>query len=204
MVTAELEYRISTDKELCGNEYAEVFFYGGNDACKMLSRLATLVSRIKLEKQLMKIECYKEKKQKNLKLIERTKLEINSLNKTETIFNREVRKQYKEIATILKQLKKENALIDKKIEQLDANKYYKASELLTIQKELLQEMGFAIVKNTYVPNIESSVDHYKCTLSDEEVYNKAKETFLNLEAQLEMDLEKIRRAFKYSELDLTK
>lgn len=200
MVNAKLFYG-NTERR----GFSEVKFTGENRAMEALTSLENIITMNKYEKQSVKIDCYKNIKQKKLAQIKEYEAKAKQLKEIKhLIFNPEKYAEYKSLEKQVKTLKKENLKIDEKINLLASDMVYSVNEKKEMQKELLLQMGFCNNSILYNEDMTTEIESYECAISDEEVYEKSTKMFCDLRKKLDSEIEIIKNSFKFDEKEMLK
>lgn len=200
MTGALLEYRDCVDDWTFAIKFARLDFSGDTHTTEMLKELAHLIELEKYYKQKALINCWNEIKKQNNKRIEKLKDQLEQLKKKYKfgvyfIAGDKVKAIKQEINTIMKK----NSEIDSNIAELREDRFLNIEEKKKRFRDLLVYLDFTCKSTYYKGENDVSVEIYESTLSDEQLYEKAKAKYDELKAKLDKEIESVKTNFLQSE-----
>ena len=205
MVSAQFEYRDYVGPYTIAIKFASLRFNGHIDNKLMLSNLVDLIEYEKYYKQKALIECWAEKKEQNNKRIQELNSQLEQLKKKYKLGVLFVAgDKVKAIKKEIESLKGKNLTINARISALDEDNFFDVYEKKTKFRELLSYLNFSCKTSYHKSENDISVEIYESTLSDEQLYEKAKAKYDELKAKRDKEIESLKTNFEHEEAQLVK
>jgi len=191
MITAKLEYRDYTSY----TTFANLDFYGNSEAVRLLNNLTSLVKFQNYDTKKLIIDFLETKLEENRIKENQIIDEISNLKKKYklTILFKYVRKKIKQLDEIKSKLYRQDNIIREEIENQEDSRFLRTSTTINYFRKMLGFLGFACETSSFQSHNDTTIEHYKCTKTDEEIIDEVKLKIKEYENHKNNKLKKVKK-----------